>query len=111
MEDIMMTERLSGTPCAVIRTPFAEKIGEKQDFIEKWLSTNRRTKKYFKMLVQLRGFKKLEAAIQPGNYRNLWSAGQSVALIDEVLSCKEILERLEQETIEAFQRLQKNCGQ
>lgn len=111
MEDIMMTERLSGTPCAVIRTPFAEKIGEKQHFIEKWLSTNRRTKKYFKMLVQLRGFKKLEAAIQPGNYRNLWSAGQSVALIDEVLSCKEILERLEEETIEAFQRLQKNCGQ
>lgn len=101
MEDIMMTERLSGTPCAVIATPYAKKIGAKQHFLEKWLSNNKRTRKYFKMLIQYRGLKKLEAAVQPGNYQNLWSAGQSVALIHDIKSCREIIQTLEAELLTA----------
>ena len=108
MEDIMMTERLSGTPCAVIATPYAKKIGAKQNFFEKWLSSNKRTKKYFKMLVQYRGLKKLEAAVQPGNYNNLWSAGQSVALIHDIKSCKEIIDALETELLNAESDLRKS---
>jgi nitronate monooxygenase len=107
MESIMMTERLSGTPCAVIRTPYAEKLGEKQGFLERWLSNNPKTKKYFKMLVQYRGLKKLESAIKPGNYHNLWSAGQSVAFIDDVLPVAAIVDRLEKECEEAYQELQR----
>jgi nitronate monooxygenase len=106
----MMTERLSGTPCAVISTPYAKKLGAKQNAIEKWLSTNKRTRKYFKMLVQLKGFKKLEAAVKPGNYNNLWSAGQSVALIHDIKSCKEILEQLEAEMKSAITNLRQKTG-
>lgn len=106
MDSIMMTERLSGTPCAVIRTPYAEKIGEKQSLAERWLSRNPRTKKYFKMLIQYRGLKKLEQAIQPGNYKNLWSAGQSVAFIEDILPVEEIVKRLEMECEEAYRELQ-----
>ena len=29
-EDIVMTERISGTPCTVINTPYVQKIGTKQ---------------------------------------------------------------------------------
>ncbi len=97
MEDIMMTERISGTPCAVISTPYAKKIGPRQNLIERWMSKNQTTKKYFKMLIQFRGMGKFEKAIKPGNYNNLWAAGQSVALIEDILPCENIIQRLEAE--------------
>jgi nitronate monooxygenase len=59
MENIVMTTKLSGTPCSIINTPYAQKIGYTQNWFEKLLSTNSTTKKYFKMFVQLRGMKKL----------------------------------------------------
>jgi nitronate monooxygenase len=91
LEDIVLTERLSGTPCAIIDTPYAKKIGYKQNWFERLLNTNPRTKKYFKMLVQFRGAKRLENAVKPGNYQSLWCAGQSVEFIDGIASCEEII--------------------
>jgi len=102
MEDIVMTERLSGTPCAVINTPYAQKIGTRQNFFEKWLSKNPRTKKYFKTLVNVRGMKMLEDAVKPGNYDNLWCAGQSVEMIGSVKPVKEIIDELAQGFDEAL---------
>jgi nitronate monooxygenase len=94
MEDIVLTERLSGTPCNVINTPTAKKIGYKQNWFEKLLNNNRRTRKYFKMLVQVRGMKKLEQAIKPGNYQQLWTAGQSVEMVHEILPVADIVAQL-----------------
>ncbi len=105
MQDVVLTERLSGTPCNIINTPYARKIGYKQNFIERWLSENATTKKYFKMLVQYRGLIKLENAIKPGNYQNLWSAGQTVELIDKILPCDDIIKQLIEETYQAKDHL------
>ncbi|OFY83900.1 MAG: 2-nitropropane dioxygenase [Bacteroidetes bacterium RIFCSPLOWO2_12_FULL_35_15] len=105
MSDIVLTEKISGTPCTIINTPFAQKIGLKQNWLEKTLSKNSTTKKYFKMLVQLRGMKKMEQSVKPGNYQTLWCAGQSVELIHDVISCKEIVDRLKKETTESYQVL------
>lgn len=97
MDDIMMTERLSGTPCAVIGTAEARRLGPHQSGLERWLSRSPRTKKYFKMLVQFRGMQRLEKAIRPGDYSRIWSAGQSVEFIHHILPCKDILGKLEHE--------------
>ena len=105
MEDIVMTERLSGTPCAVINTPYAHKLGLRQNAIEKWLGRNPKTKKYFKMLVNIRGLKKLEEAVKPGNYHKLWCAGQSIEMVNEISSCEEIINNLEKEMELAFTKL------
>jgi len=105
MSDIVMTEKISGTPSTVINTPFAKKIGYKQNWLEKLLSTNSRTKKLFKMWVQISGMKKLEAAIHPGNYNTLWIAGQSVELINDISSCKVIIDRMKEEMEEAYKDL------
>jgi len=102
MNDIVLTEKISGTPCTIIDTAFAKKIGYKQNWMERLLSNNSRTKKYFKMWVQVSGMKKLEKSIKPGNYESLWCAGQSVELIDDIVSCKELIERLKAETYEAY---------
>lgn len=90
MEDIVMTTRISGTPCAIINTPYAQKLGCRQNAFERFLNRNPRTKKYFKMLVQYRGMKRLEKAVKPGSYQNLWCAGQSVELITSIKSCDAI---------------------
>jgi nitronate monooxygenase len=105
MNDIVLTERISGTPSTIINTPFVKKIGLKQNWVERWLSRNPRTKKYFKMLVQKRGMSLLEKAIMPGNYKNLWCAGQSVELIDDIVSCREAISRIEAETVRAWEQL------
>lgn len=107
MNDIVLTEKISGTPCTIINTPFAQKIGYTQNWFERLLSNNTRTKKYFKMWVQVSGMKKLEKSIKPGNYQSLWCAGQSVELINDIVSCKEIIERMKQETTDAYNNLKK----
>jgi nitronate monooxygenase len=105
MDDIVMTERLSGTPCTIINTPDAKRIGYRQNFFERLMSNNQRTKKYFKMLVQYRGMKKLEDAVKPGNYSNLWCAGKSVALVNDIISCDAIIRKMEAEMEEALYHL------
>lgn len=97
MDDIVLTEKLSGTPSSIINTEYAKKIGYKQGYFEKKLSTNKRTKKYFKMLVQIKGMKKLEKSVKPGNYKNLWIAGKSVEFINDILPVKKIIENFKVE--------------
>ena len=107
MGDIVMTTKISGTPCAIINTPYAQKIGYKQNWLERALSTNSRTKKYFKMLVQLRGMQKLEQSIKPANYQTLWCAGQSVELINRVATVKEVIQSYKLEFQQAYETLKK----
>ena len=88
-------------------TEFAKKIGTKQNWFERWMSNNPRTKKYFKMLIQRRGFNWLEDAVKPGNYHSLWCAGQSVELIHEIKPVKEIVDEFIRETEIAYEELKK----
>ncbi len=106
MEDIVLTERISGTPCSVINTDFAKKIGTKQNWFERLLSKNPRTKKYFKMLIQRRGFNWLETAIKPGSYESLWCAGQSVEMIHDIKPIKEIVNQMILECEQSYLELQ-----
>lgn len=97
MEDIVMTTKLSGTPCAVINNDAAKKMGYTQNWFEKVLSNNPQTKKWFKMLVQIRGMKKLEKSVLPNNYLSLWTAGKSSELVHDIISCEEIVSRIKKD--------------
>ena len=93
-EDIISTSRISGTPCNIINTPYAQKIGLEQNRLEKYFSNHPRTKKYFKMLIQWRGMKKYKDALRPATYKTLWCAGETVEDIHEIKSCEEIIKDL-----------------
>ncbi len=97
MDDIVMTTKLSGTPCTIIDTAEARKMGYTQSWFERFMSNNKQTRKWFKMLVQIRGMKRLEESVLPNNYKRLWCAGKSVELIEDILSCEEIIARLKEE--------------
>jgi nitronate monooxygenase len=105
MDDIVMTDKISGTPCTIINTPYAKKIGYHQNFIERFLSNNPKTKKLFKTLVQYRGLKKLESSVMPANYKTLWCAGKSSELIDEKKKVSDVIHKMKDETFEALRQL------
>lgn len=101
-EDIVMTTRVSGTPAAVINTEYVKKIGTDLPLALKILKDHPLTKKYAVPLIHLLGMKSLEAAAlaAPGekpSWKTVWTAGQSVGLIEDVRSCKEIVDRLMEE--------------
>ncbi len=104
-EDIVMTSRISGTPAAVIRTPYIDKIGTELPWLLKRLKEHSATKKYVVPLIHYFGMKSLEEAAEKPSWKSVWSAGQSVGLIDEVLSVREIFEKFLHEYDEAKARL------
>ncbi len=105
MDDIVLTEKISGTPCTIINTPYAKKIGYNQNWFEKMMSKNKRTKKYFKMFVQLKGMKILGKSTLAGSYETLWCAGKSVSLIHDVKPITQIVEQISKEYSSALESI------
>jgi nitronate monooxygenase len=104
-EDIVMTMRVSGTPAAVIRTPYIEKTGTDLPWAVKALKENRYTKKYAVPLIHLMGMRALDEAANKPTWKTVWSAGQSVGLVNEILGVREILSKMIREYEEAKARL------
>ncbi len=93
-EDIVMTSRISGTPAAVIRTPYTDSISGELPWIVRQLKENKHSKKYVVPLIHYLGSKALEKAAGTPTWKQVWSAGQSVGLVHEILPTREIIERL-----------------
>lgn len=104
-EDIVMTTRLSGTPAAVINTPYVQKLGTDLPWAIKTLKDHKLTKKYMTPLIHLMGMKSLEEAASKPTWKTVWSAGQSVGLIEDILSVKEIYQKLVSEYDESVKNL------
>lgn len=93
-DDIVLTERISGTPCTVINTPYVRRIGTRSPWLERVLNRNRRLKKWVKMLRFRMGMKTTEAAAQKATYRTVWVAGPSIAHTRAVEPVRAIIERI-----------------
>lgn len=92
--DIVMTDKLSGTPCAVIKTPSLNQKQLMASAPEQFLLKNRHTKYLMRTLYAMRSVWQLKQASQRGlSYRDVWQAGKSVAGIDEILPAGDIVRR------------------
>jgi nitronate monooxygenase len=109
-EDIVMTMKISGTPAAVIRTPYIDKVGLDLNPLEKMLYKHPQTKKYMKMVRYYLGSKALEKAAGGTTWKEVWSAGQGVGLIDDIKPAAEIVQQLVDEYYEAAKKLHKTLG-
>ena len=96
-DDIVLTKRISGTPAAVIRTPYIDKVGLELSAFENFLLKHDLTKKYAKMARSLIGAMALQKAASQTTWKEVWSAGQGVGLIDDILPAAEIIQRLVRE--------------
>ncbi|GGD06539.1 NAD(P)H-dependent flavin oxidoreductase [Hyunsoonleella pacifica] len=93
-EDIVMTERISGTPCTVINTPYVKKIGTKSTWIENLLNKNRKLKKWVKMIRFSIGMNATKNAATKATYKTVWVAGPSIEHTKAILPVKSIIKKL-----------------
>lgn len=92
--DIVMTTKLSGSPCTVINTPYVKEIGTKQNWLEALLNKNKTAKKFAKMLTFYKGMKALEKAAFSATYKTLWCAGPSIEFTKKIEPVKDVVARL-----------------
>lgn len=93
-DDIVMTERISGTPCTVINTPYVQKIGTKQTWLESVLNKNKKLKKWVKMIRFSIGMNATKNAATKATYKTVWVAGPSIEHTTTILPTKDIIKRL-----------------
>jgi nitronate monooxygenase len=93
-EDIVATEKVTGVPLAVIRTPFIERMGTKAGPLGRWMLKGRRTKHWIRAFYSLRSaFRLKDASLKGATSADCWQAGQSVATITSIEPAGEVVRR------------------
>jgi nitronate monooxygenase len=93
-DDIVLTERVTGVPLAVLRTPYVERVGTRAGPLARWMLRGRRTKYLMRTIYALRYVRKLKRAVLAGgSSRDYWQAGKSVAGIHAVEPAGAIVRR------------------
>ena len=93
-EDIVMTERITGVPLAIIRTPFVDRMGTKAGPIGRWMLSGHRTKHWMRAIYSIRSaFQLKNASMKGASSKDFWQAGRSVATIRSVEPAAAIVRR------------------
>jgi nitronate monooxygenase len=92
--DIVLTERVSGVPLAVINTPYVQGIGTRAGPIARWMLRGRRTKRLMRTIYALRSLRRLKHSLTAGaGSPDYWQAGRSVGSISAVEPVAAIVRR------------------
>lgn len=92
-DDIVFTTKISGTPCTVINTPYVQKTGTTQNWLEKMMSRNKKIKKWVKMITYFKGMKSIEKAAFSSTYKTVWCAGPSIEHTTKISPVKDIVKK------------------
>lgn len=96
-EDIVLTERVTGVPLAVINTPHVQRIGTRAGPVARLLLRGRRTRRFMRTLYALHSAVQLRrASLHGGSSRDYWQAGKSVEGISSIEPAGEIVRRFAQ---------------
>ena len=92
--DIVLTERVTGVPLAVIRTPYVERVGTRAGPLARWLLRHRRTKHWMRTVYALRSAWSLKrGALEGTSSKDYWQAGKSVDGVDAIEPAGEVVRR------------------
>jgi len=93
--DIVLTDKISGVPVAVINTPFIEKTGTQAGFVPKLLLRGRKTKHWMRLYYTVKSLFQLRSANLRGtSYKDFFQAGKSVNGINKISSANKIISSL-----------------
>ncbi|MBI4404553.1 MAG: nitronate monooxygenase [Deltaproteobacteria bacterium] len=91
-EDIVLTERVTGIPLSVIRTPHVERVGLKIGPIARFLFRHSKTKHWIRTLYNVRsGYAMKRSALKGLSSKDYYQAGKSVAGIHSIRTAKDIV--------------------
>ncbi len=94
-EDIVLSERITGVPLSVIRTPYIERVGLEAGPVARWMLKGRRTKRFMRLMYALRSVWQLKRAfLDDTGQHDYWQAGKSVAGIHRIRAAAAIVDEL-----------------
>ena len=91
-KDIVLTERLTGVPVAIIQTESVKREGTHAGWLAKMMLKNSKLKHYARLYYSIKSFRTLKQASHKGNsYQDYFQAGKSVDGIESILPAGEIV--------------------
>lgn len=92
--DIVLTDKISGVPVAVINTPYIEKVGTKAGWLARKLLRHPKAKHYVRMYYSAKSIFQLRKANAQGmSYKDYFQAGKSVDGVHAIEPTGVIIER------------------
>jgi nitronate monooxygenase len=96
-EDIVLTERLTGVPVAVINNEWVKRTGTRAGPLARWMLRGRKTKHWMRTIYALRSGMSLKKGLMDEKSAEYWQAGKSVAGIHSVVPVADIIAEFESE--------------
>ncbi len=90
-EDIVLTERLTGVPVAVIRNAYIDRLGTGAGWFARWMLKGRRTKHWMRTWYALNSVRRLKKSLNAEVSTDYWQAGKSVAGIHDIRPAAQIV--------------------
>jgi nitronate monooxygenase len=91
-DDIVLTERLTGVPVAVINTDAVKHLGTRVGPFARWMFRGRRTKKWIRSYYALRTATKLKRSLHADAATDdYWQAGRSVSGINSIVPAGDVV--------------------
>lgn len=93
-KDIVLTERVTGIPLSVIRTPFVDQVGTKISPVARLLFKYPLTKKWMRMWYGFRAMRQFKnSSLNGGSSKDYWQAGKCVSSIHSIETVDEVISR------------------
>ena len=100
--DIVLTERLTGVPVAVINNEYVSRLGLRAGPIARWMLRGRRTKHWMRSIYAIRSLSRLKKDLYRGRgAEEYWQAGKSVDGIHGVEPAADIVRKFAKAAREA----------
>jgi nitronate monooxygenase len=91
-DDIVLTERLTGVPVAVIRNAYVARLGTKAGRVARWMLAGRKTKHWMRTWYALNSVWRLKRSLLTDDTSTeYWQAGKSVAGIHDIKPAGQIV--------------------
>jgi len=92
--DIVLSERITGVPVAVINTPYIQRMGLKAGPLARWMLRGHRTKHWMRTFYALKSIWQLKrSSLEEHGAKEYWQAGKSVAGIGSLEPAGSIVAR------------------
>tara|TARA_Y100000589_G_scaffold31000_2_gene25910 strand:+ start:1544 stop:2515 length:972 start_codon:yes stop_codon:yes gene_type:complete len=92
--DIVVTDRISGSKCTIINTPYVQSLPLKANKFERFLFKNKWLKKYFKMFRWSKGTKMFKNSAFAATYKTVWCAGPSLEGVKAIRPLSKVVSEL-----------------
>lgn len=101
-DDIVLSERITGVPVAVINTPYIQRMGLKAGWLARRMLRGHKTKHWMRIIYGLKSIWQLKrSSLDESGEKDYWQAGKSVSGIDRIEPAADIVRRFRDAALRA----------